>query len=816
MSRILDWLERETGLVSAWNRFWLQPLPRGVGWAHTLGALTLLCLAVLFLTGAVLMFYYSPTPDQAYASVQYLEHQLPFGRFIRALHYWSARLIVPLMVLHLLRVFIWGAYKKPRQMIWVIGVFFFLLIVGFGLTGYALPWDQKAYWGTSVRLQIAESIPLIGGAIASFLKGGPELGSLTLMRFYVLHCFLFPLLTVVAVVIHIRQVHHLGVAPPWARVDQVDLFPRDQTLHPDQTARISLLAVLLTILLVYLASRYPAPLETRANPSDTAYRPHPDLYVLWLHELTKLFPPHLEFIASFLIPTLLLMALFLVPFVEKNPERALSKRIPVVSTGLLITFAIVLLNLKGLKALPREEPLTALEKHGQEIFVELKCYTCHGINGGGGPVGPDLGLGGKRDPEKVRAILKNPGSFNAHTVMPSYDLPEEKMTALVAYIVKIGPHSRMPPIPPVEPEKPPSHFEPGFLSDHKFEVRKDPEACNTCHRPFFCQACHQKRLPSSHDQNWLKFHIGNAAEQPKMCRSCHDDSYCADCHQKMRHDTAWITDHGKALEEWGHLTRWSEKTGLALCYQCHSKVSCDQCHQGAVPDNHRQPDFFRRHGEWVRVNPQKGNPEDNACTTCHAQQFCTNCHQERARPLSHQSPDYLWKGSVASRKGRGKSGHAREALQKGSASCATCHQPFFCTNCHGLPLPHGKNFLSIHSKEGAQNPSLCQRCHGWEDQECAQCHQRTRPRSHTPNYKKEHSRDPTLASGSCQVCHGKNACADCHRLPMPHPPDFIHTHGALARDRGITGAKAVSRLRQSLCSHCHTASYCRKCHLPDD
>ncbi len=815
MSRLLTWLERETGLVSAWSRFWLQPLPNGVGWAHTFGALTLLCLTVLFVTGAVLMFYYSPTPDQAYASVQYIDHRVPFGSLIRSLHYWSARLIVPLMVVHLLRVFLWGAYKKPRQMIWILGVLFLVLIIGFGLTGYALPWDQKAYWGTAVRLQIAESLPAIGRAVASFLRGGPELGSLTLMRFYVLHCFLFPVLIAILVIIHVRQVHHLGVAAPWVRVDEEDRVPKTQRLHPEHTARISLLALLLTMSLLILSTRYPAPLEPRANPSDTAYKPHPDFYVLWLHELIKLFPPHLEFIASFLIPTAFILLLVVVPFLERSPERVISKRIPAISTGLTVTFAIVVLQLKGLRAMPPEEQLTPLERYGQEIFVQLKCYTCHGINGGGGPVGPDLGLGGKRDSEKVRAILENPGSFNAHTLMPQYRLPPEQMTALVAYIVGIGPNSRMPPIPPVDPEKPPSHFEPTWLSDHKFEVRKDPESCNTCHRPFFCQACHQKRLPSSHDQYWLKFHFGNAAEQPKMCQSCHDDSYCADCHQKMRHDTAWITDHGKALAQWGHLTRWSEKTGLSLCYQCHTKVSCDQCHHGAVPESHRLADFFRRHGELLAVKEKEGNPTRQDCTTCHSSQFCTNCHQERARPQSHKASDFVWKAPNNPDGYQGKSGHAQEALKKGEGSCQTCHQSSFCRNCHGISLPHPRSFLSDHAREGASKRALCQRCHGWTDPNCQSCHTKTRPRSHILDYRKQHSRDPTIASGSCQVCHGSRSCDDCHGLPMPHPPDFIHTHGDLASQLGLKGGKRVSRLREQICVTCHQPSFCRRCHLPD-
>jgi len=827
LSRFLDWLERETGLVGAWHRFWSQPLPATVGWGHIFGALTVLCLVILFVTGGAMMFYYSPTPDQAYASVQYIEHYLPFGKFIRALHYWAARAIVLLLIIHILRVFLWGAYKKPRQMIWVTGVLLLLCVIGFGLTGYTLPWDQKAYWGTAVRLKIAEGIPVIGHAVANFLRGGEQLGAVTLMRFYVLHVFLLPILTFILVAWHIRQVHHLGVTPAWVRVGEEEKVPKTQRLHPDQTARIALGALVLLAILFWLSVRYPAPLEPRANPLDTAYKPHPDFYVLWLHELLKFFPPHLEFIGSFLLPTLLVILLLIVPFIERNPERHPLRRLPAVTTGLVILFAIVVLNIKGMEALPHPEKLSPLAKRGQELFVELRCYSCHGINGGGGPVGPDLGLGGKRDPKKVEAILRNPGAFNAHTVMPSYDLPPEDMKALVAYIVSIGPNSRMPPIPPVEPEKPPSHFEENWFANHKYEVRKDPESCSSCHKPFFCQACHQNRRPSSHDEQWLKFHFGNAAEKPGMCNACHTPDYCEECHKVMRHDTKWLKGHGVQLAKFGETKKWSGWTMHQLCYHCHTKQSCDECHKGALPDSHKAPDFMQKHGELARAG-EFGAATDRkvsssaaaaasvrsnrqACSTCHTKQFCDNCHTGK-KPKSHEQPNFV--GRETRDGGRVKSGHALEAIAKGSQSCRTCHAQQFCSNCHGTEMPHPKNFVNIHVTEARKNLVLCQRCHTWDEPDCRQCHSK-RPPSHTPDFRQTHPQRIVGTGTSCTVCHGSNACLDCHKLPMPHPRDFVQTHGELAKRKGIKGKDSVRQLQKQLCVTCHADSYCRKCHLPE-
>jgi len=709
LRKLLHWVERETGLISAWGRFWAQPLPQGVGWWHIFGALTLITLGVLFLTGGALMFYYSPTPDQAYASVQYIEHYLPAGQFIRALHYWAARLIVLLMIIHVVRVFLWGAYKRPRQMIWISGVLLLLVVIGFGLTGYALPWDQKAYWGTVVRLKIAEGIPLIGPATAAFLRGGDTVGAVTLMRFFVLHVFVLPVLVFLLAAWHVLQVRRLGVTPPGVQVTEEANVPHTQMLHPDHTARIAVGALILSALLIGLSLRFPAPLEPRANPMDTAYKPHPDFYVLWMHELVNLFPPTLEFVGSFVLPTILLLLLLVVPFVERNPERQPRKRLKALSAGTLVLLAIVALNVKGMEALPQPERLSPLERRGQQIFVELKCYSCHGINGGGGPVGPDLGLGGKRDPEVVRALLRDPAAHNQHTIMPAYQLPKDQEDALVAYIVGIGPNSKMPPIPPTEPEKPASHFEENWFVNHKFETRKDPASCSDCHQPFFCQACHQNRRPSSHDAQWLKFHFGNAAERPEMCATCHSPDYCESCHRVMRHDTQWLRQHGVKLNQLGDKMRWSGETMRQLC-------------------NH-------------------------------------------------------------------------------------CHTPQSCQNCHGLPMPHPEGWDEKHSQVGHQNLVLCQRCHNFQSDTCQTCHQ-MRPSSHTEDFRKEHPRRITDSGASCQVCHGRNACLDCHKVPMPHPKDFGETHAKLGQQRGWKGYSGVKKLQAAQCATCHAVKYCNQCHQP--
>ena len=165
-------------------------------------------------------------------------------------------------------------------------------------------------------------------------------------------------------------------------------------------------------------------------------------------------------------------------------------------------------------------------------------------------------------------------------------------------------------------------------------------------------------------------------------------------------------------------------------------------------------------------------------------------------------------------KTRDKSGHALEALRKGVKSCQVCHAQRFCENCHGTEMPHPQNFVNVHVREARKDMALCQRCHTWDEHGCRQCHSK-RPPSHTPDFRKTHSQRIADGGMSCQVCHGRNACLDCHKLPMPHPRDFVRTHGELAKQLKIRGKESVKQLQKKLCVTCHADNYCRKCHLPE-
>jgi quinol-cytochrome oxidoreductase complex cytochrome b subunit len=190
-TRIGNWLDERLSWRQVWSAIFLRKIPK-VNWLYTLGSASLFVAVTQIVTGILLTIYYVPTPDHAYDSVQYITTQLPAGWFIRGLHHWGASAMVVLVVLHLLRVIFYGAYKFPREVTWLTGVFLLLVVIGFGFTGYLLPWDQKAYWATTVGTRIAGTPPVIGQWILLVMRGGEELSAVTLARFFGVHVWVLP------------------------------------------------------------------------------------------------------------------------------------------------------------------------------------------------------------------------------------------------------------------------------------------------------------------------------------------------------------------------------------------------------------------------------------------------------------------------------------------------------------------------------------------------------------------------------------------------------------------------------------------------
>jgi len=217
-TKLGDWLDARVGWRGVWEAIFLRKLPK-TNWFYTLGSATLFVAVNQAVTGILLTIYYVPTPDHAYDSVQYITTQIPAGWFIRGLHHWGASAMVILTVLHMIRVIMYGSYTFPREVTWFTGVVLLIVVIGFGFTGYLLPWDQKAYWATTVGTRIAGTPPLIGDWILRVVRGGEELSAVTLARFFGVHIWVLPAVLLLLVSIHLFLVIRNGISAKPSKED---------------------------------------------------------------------------------------------------------------------------------------------------------------------------------------------------------------------------------------------------------------------------------------------------------------------------------------------------------------------------------------------------------------------------------------------------------------------------------------------------------------------------------------------------------------------------------------------------------------------
>src|SRR2546430_5975792 len=214
----VDWLEERSGLVGGLKYFLFRKVPGDINWFQALGSATLTAFLVQALTGVILAMYYKPDPKSAYPSIQHITNDIFAGWLVRGMHRWGASVFIILMFMHMGRVFLFGAYKFPREMTWLIGVLLLALGLLEGFTGYLLPWDQTAYWATTVGINLNGTAPFLGPFLAQFLRGGAEIGPDTLARFYSIHMLLIPGALIGLIGLHLYLVVRLGVSsPPWSK-----------------------------------------------------------------------------------------------------------------------------------------------------------------------------------------------------------------------------------------------------------------------------------------------------------------------------------------------------------------------------------------------------------------------------------------------------------------------------------------------------------------------------------------------------------------------------------------------------------------------
>lgn len=214
-----DWLEERSGIVGGLKYFLFRNVPRDITWFQTLGSATLTAFIVQAITGSILAMYYKPDPDKAWESIVHITNEVQWGWLVRGMHRWGASVFIILLFFHMGRVFLFGAYKYPRELTWLVGVLLLALGMFEGFTGYLLPWDQTAYWATVVGININGSGPFVGPFLSNVLRGGSEIGADTLSRFYSIHMLLIPGALIALIGLHLWLVVRLGItSPPWSKV----------------------------------------------------------------------------------------------------------------------------------------------------------------------------------------------------------------------------------------------------------------------------------------------------------------------------------------------------------------------------------------------------------------------------------------------------------------------------------------------------------------------------------------------------------------------------------------------------------------------
>ena len=451
---VSGWFEERTGLGRLIRAVSDEPIPGGPRWAYVFGGGLLFLFLLQAVTGAFLVMYYVPSSDHAHSSVAYIEKAVAGGSFLRGLHYYGASAMILVLALHLAQTLLFGAYKGRRELNWISGLILLPLVLLLGFTGYLLPWDQEAYFGTKVGANIAAEVPVVGPWLARLLLGGRELTTISLSRFFVLHILFVPGLILIFVVAHLFLFRKAGPAGSYHEHD-----PKTGRFYPKQFFYDTAFVFALFVLLSALAVAMPVPLGPLVDPTSD-YLARPAWYFLPLFELLKYFPGELSLIPSVILPGILFAALILLPFFDRKSERHPLRR-PVATILLAGTLALAASLIALAKVEDRRDPSlrAKLEQQardarafarapfepqqlGRTVPMEApmamnpvaavprslrlyfaNCANCHGADARGGPLGPALaGLARRRGRSKeflVRFLEGHGRSPRLHRGEPS-------------------------------------------------------------------------------------------------------------------------------------------------------------------------------------------------------------------------------------------------------------------------------------------------------------------------------------------------------------------------------------------------------------
>jgi ubiquinol-cytochrome c reductase cytochrome b subunit len=446
----INWIDHRTGLETAVRNFLLEDIPASAGWAQVFGSIALFLFLVQAFTGILLSFNFAATAGDSYNSLVYIVREVPLGRVIRNLHHWGASAMLVVIVAHMIQVFVYGAYKKPREATWLVGVVLLLLTLTFALTGYLLPWDNRAYWGTVVTTQIMGLAPVLGPYLQNLVGAQNGIGVVTFSRFYSLHTLILPVTMIFLVGMHIILVRRHGVTPA-----PFDTRPT-RKFYPEQVFRDAISMFVIFVILFTAALLFDPPLERLADPTDASYVPRPEWYFLFLFQTLKLFQGSLEPIGAVVLPTLAILVLFCTPFIDRSRLKKAQQRTAAIAIVVLALAGWSALTAAAVRGTPkkseaRESAATQLrtpmqfsaeETAGIGYFRQEHCESCHNLIGGQPKIGPNLvGEGKRRSADWIIEHFKNPGQMVPGSNMPPIQLNPAELNALSAFLLTVTPEN---------------------------------------------------------------------------------------------------------------------------------------------------------------------------------------------------------------------------------------------------------------------------------------------------------------------------------------------------------------------------------------
>jgi ubiquinol-cytochrome c reductase cytochrome b subunit len=460
LRQIALWIDDRAHISQLYASTGGHRVPRNAeSWFYVFGSGTLLCFILQIITGTCLAFVYVPSANEAYTSLEYLNYHQQLGWFLRAMHNWGSNFMLAIMLVHLTQVYLFGAFKYPREMTWITGVFLLLCTVGMAFTGQVLRFDQDAYWGLGIGAAMMGRVPVIGPELVHFVLAGPIIAGETLSRFFTLHVFVIPGTIIAFVSLHLRLILTKGindfpvpgkpVKPATYEQEYEALVKKDGVPFFPKAISKDLVFSGLVMLAILGCALYFGPAGPRGvpNPSQIDTVPKPDFFFLWLYAALALLPDYMETALILVAPVIVIGLLFTIPFISGTGEKSARRRPVAVLAVILIFLSLGTLNYLGTYS-PWSPKMSAwtgdptpikyvggrspLEMRGALVLQGKQCRNCHSLGGSGGMRGPALDGVASRltEDELVRQVIQGGGN------MPAYgkNLSPAEVSALVAFM----------------------------------------------------------------------------------------------------------------------------------------------------------------------------------------------------------------------------------------------------------------------------------------------------------------------------------------------------------------------------------------------